>query len=522
MRNEGERRQFAEKGRRGVLRLVYGRTLLTLAALVVQLGLILWAVEAFSKHIPMVFGGYVAFTLVIVLVIINKPRSPEIKLTWTILTLLLPVVGGALYLFVETAPGYRLMERRLKELYGETAPFVQQDEGVRAALEQADVGTARLADYVRENGNSPVYQNTDVTYFPSGEAKFAEMLRQLEGAQEFIFLEYFIIKEGEMWSKILDILRRKAAEGVEVRVLYDGTCALFNLPYSYPKTLQAMGIQCKMFAPIHPVLSTHYNNRDHRKILVIDGEIGFTGGVNIGDEYINRESPYGHWKDVAVMLRGDAVQGLTMLFLQMWNVTEKAEDYGAYLRKPQAIQSETGFVMPYGDSPFDDELIGETVYMDILNRAKEYVHIMTPYLILDQPMITALTFAAKRGVDVKLILPHIPDKAYAFALAKGHYRELLRAGVRIYEYTPGFVHAKVFSSDGEKAVVGTINLDYRSLYLHFECAVFLYRVREIARIEADFQETLAKCQEITPERLKEESKRMQLYGRLLKVFAPLM
>ena len=277
-----------------------------------------------------------------------------------------------------------------------------------------------------------------------------------------------------------------------------------------------------MYAPIHPILSTHYNNRDHRKILVIDGKVGFTGGINISDEYINRIEKHGHWKDTAVMLEGDAVQGLTMMFLQMWHVSEKNPEYGKYLERENRDLQTRGFVMPYGDSPFDDELIGEMVYMDILNRAKKYVHIMTPYLIIDQRMLTALCFAAKRGIDVKLILPHVPDKKFAFALAKSHYRELLQAGVKIYEYTPGFVHAKVFASDDEKAVVGTINLDYRSLYLHFECAAFLYQVDEIIHIEQDFQETLEKCQEITLENRKEGTALLRLAGWFLKVLAPLM
>ena len=511
-----------EKGRRGVRRVIFGRTGVIVLLFLVQILLMLSIVDSFSKYIPVFFGGYMVFALCIVLLIINKEGSPETKLTWTIITMLVPVVGGAFYLFVETQPGYRLLGRRLNGIYKETEKFVQQDERVRKALEEADTGTARLADYVRKNGNFPVYQNTRVKYFPSGEDKFAELLRQLELAEQFIFMEYFILKEGYMWGRILKILEEKVKAGVEVRVMYDGTCAMLDLPYHYPEELQKLGIQCKMFAPIQPVLSTHYNNRDHRKILVIDGKVGFTGGINIGDEYINRVKKYGHWKDTAVMLEGDAVQGLTMMFLQMWHVFEKNVEYGKYLEKQAADLRTEGFVMPYGDSPFDDELIGETVYMDILNRAKEYVHIMTPYLILDQRMITALTFAAKRGVDVKVILPHIPDKKFAFALAKSHYKELLKAGVGIYEYTPGFVHAKVFTSDGEKAVVGTINLDYRSLYLHFECAAFLYRLPEIGTIEEDFQETLAKCQQIHLEDLKKEKVLTKAAGWLLKVLAPLM
>ena len=290
-----------------------------------------------------------------------------------------------------------------------------------------------------------------------------------------------------------------------------------------PDEIKKMGIQCKMFSPILPVLSTHYNNRDHRKILVIDGKVGFTGGVNIGDEYINRRSPFGHWKDTAIMLEGDGVEGLTQMFLQMWNVTEKCEDFGKYLQKENCgIQDDSGFILPFGDSPFDRELIGETVYMDIINRAEDYVHIMTPYLIIDHEMETALCYAAKRGVDVKLILPHIPDKKMPFALAKTHYPQLLKAGVRIFEYTPGFVHAKVFSSDGRKAVVGTINLDYRSLYLHFECGAFLFDLPVIEKIDKDFEHTLAECQEMTMADYRKGSIMQKIYGKALKLLAPLM
>lgn len=511
-----------QKGRKGAMRVIYGRTAIIAVSFLAQIILIGGVVNFFRPYIPMFFGGYMVLGLGIVLLILNKETTPETKLMWTVITMLLPLVGAALYVYVETQPGYRLLAKRLNDIYKQTEAFVQQDEAVLDALEQKDIGTAQLARYVHKNGNFATYQNTEVTFFPLGEDKFAAMLTELERAEQFIFMEYFILKEGYMWEKILEILERKVQAGVEVRVMYDGTCAMFDLPFRYPELLKAKGIQCKMFAPIRPILSTHYNNRDHRKILVIDGKVGFTGGVNIGDEYINRVEKHGHWKDTAVMLKGDAVQGLTMMFLQMWNVTEKEPEYGKYLQKAEKASQAKGFVLPYGDSPFDDEPVGETVYMDILNRAKKYVHIMTPYLIIGQSMITALTFAAKRGVDVKLILPHIPDKKFVFALAKSHYKELLKAGVRIYEYTPGFVHAKIFTSDDEKAVVGTINLDYRSLYLHFECAAFLYQVEEIAEIEKDFQRTLEKCQEVTLENRKKGTFFLRLEGWLLKWLAPLM
>ena len=305
--------------------------------------------------------------------------------------------------------------------------------------------------------------------------------------------------------------------------MYDGTCAINLLPYGYPKELEKLGIRCKMFSPLHPLVSTHYNNRDHRKILVIDGHTAFTGGVNLADEYINRKERFGHWKDTAVMLKGEAVRSFTLMFLQMWNATEKECVYEPYLNVPVPLPiSAPGYVIPYGDNPMDDDKVGEMVYLDILNRAVDYVYIMTPYLILDNEMITGLCFAAQRGVDVRIILPHIPDKRYAFVLAKSHYRELIRTGVKIYEYTPGFVHAKVFVSDDRRAVVGTINLDYRSLYLHFECAAYMEDVPAVGDILRDFRSTEEQCQRITMQDVNRQKLITRLAGAVLKVIAPLM
>lgn len=313
--------------------------------------------------------------------------------------------------------------------------------------------------------------------------------KQLNAAEKFIFMEYFIVDNGVMWETLLEILERKAKEGVEVRFMYDGMCSISRLPYNYPKILESKGIKCKIFSEIRPILSTYQNNRDHRKICVIDGEVAFTGGVNPADEYINEKERFGHWKDTAIMLQGEAVQNFTILFLQMWNVTERRkENYEQYLTtKSREFRRELGYVLPYGDSPFDDEDVGKEVYLHILNHAKKYVHIMTPYLVLDNETLTNLTYAAKCGIEVIIIMPHIPDKWYAFVVAKTHYEELIEAGVQIYEYTPGFVHAKVFVSDDDTATVGTINLDYRSLYLHFECGAFIYNNQVVRDIEKDFE-----------------------------------
>jgi cardiolipin synthase len=365
------------------------------------------------------------------------------------------------------------------------------------------------------------------------------MKRQLEQAQHFIFMEYFIVADGKMWDSIVEILARKASEGVEIRFMYDGMNSLVNVSFSFYKKLSKLGIDARPFSQIRPALSTVQNNRDHRKILVIDGKVAFTGGINLADEYINEYERFGHWKDTAIMVKGDAVRSFTCMFLTMWNVAGKKscipeEELDRYViaparedcyfecdRENDAIR-QGGFVIPYADSPFADERIGKQVYIDILNRATDYVHIMTPYLILDDEMIRALSYAALRGVEVIIIMPHVPDKKYAYFLARSYYKELLLKGVKIYEYTPGFVHAKEFVSDGRRGTVGSVNLDYRSLYLHFECGIYIYNNECLADIEEDFKATLSKCQEITVEDCNRYSKIKTLTGKILRLISPLM
>jgi cardiolipin synthase len=366
-----------------------------------------------------------------------------------------------------------------------------------------------------------LYDNTEVEYFPLGEHKFKAMLEELEKAKEFIFMEYYIVDEGIMWDSILDILEKKAREGVEVRFMYDGMCSINLLPHDYPQKLNSLGIQCKVFSPIRPAISSHQNNRDHRKICVIDGIVAFTGGVNLSDEYINKINKFGHWKDTAVMFRGNAVKNFTVMFLQNWNIyTSNKEDYGKYI-KTSDIKAE-GYVLPYGDNPFDKENVGELVYMDILNNARDYVHIMTPYLVPDNEMMLCLEYAAKRGVDVKIILPHITDNPTEYKIARTIYPRLIERGIKIYEYTPGFVHAKTVVSDDRKAVVGTINMDYRSMYLNMECAVYIQGMDEIHKIENDFQNTLYKCELIDLDNCKKYSLIKKIIGKILWLISPLM
>ena len=512
-----------KKGKKGVMRAIYSHSLFVTLCLLVQVGLLVVTFRFLKDYLAFAFGGYLLFSIIVLLLVVNRPGgTPEIQLSWAVLILVLPALGAMFYLYVELQPGYRFLNWSLQHQIQQTRHLAAQDPIPLQELEQQDDGAVNLVRYMNRFGPFPLQSGTRVRYFPLGEQMFEEMLNQLSRAEHFIFLEYFTISEGYMWGRILKILEEKVKSGVEVRVLYDGTCTMATLPYRYPRQLEALGIQCQVFAPIRPILSTHYNNRDHRKIMVIDGKAGFTGGINIEDCYINRQVRYGHWKDVGILMEGPAVDNLTLMFLQMWNRFAKEADYQSYLNRTGPLAGASGFVLPFGDSPLDNERVAETVYRDMLNRARHSVHIMTPYLILDSTLRCALTSAAKRGVEVTMILPHIPDKPYAFALAKTHYPELIAAGVKIYEYTPGFVHAKVLVADGKEAVVGTVNFDYRSLYLHFECAACLFGCDAIRDIEQDFSDTLAKSQKITPAQAAHPAPSLFLMGQLLKLFGPLM
>ena len=512
------------KAKSGLSRIIFSRTGFILLLILIQLGLFIVTTNLLQSYALFINGTLRVVGVVVLIYIINAEGNPAFKMTWMLCVMAFPAVGTLFYIYVKSQVGVRWMGKRLATLKIETDPYMMQDMDVVDALRASKPANANLAYYLAHHMGFPTYRNTEVTYFPLGEDKFEALVPELKKARKYIFMEYFIVEKGYMWDTILKILVQKAREGVEVRFMYDGTCAISNLPYEYPQELERKGIRCKMMNPIRPFLSTVQNNRDHRKICVIDGRVGFTGGINLGDEYINRKERFGHWKDTAVMLKGDAVQSLTMLFLQMWNVDEKEEEhYTRYLTpRRQGLRRELGYVLPYGDSPFDNENVGEEVYFHILNHAKKYVHIMTPYLILDNEMITTLTRTAKSGIEVIIIMPHIPDKWYAFVVAMTYYRELIRAGVQIYEYKPGFVHAKVFVSDDDTATVGTINLDYRSLYLHFECGVFIYNNSVVDRVERDFQEMLMKCHKVSLVELRNRSLFSKITGQVLRLFAPLM
>ena len=464
---------------------------------------------------------FTILSVFVTLYIINNDNDdPGYKIIWLIPILSFPVFGGLLYIVF----GNKKPTKGLQEA------FNNQNEAIKPYIYFNDVKD-KIDDPIVKgqvnylvNEKFPIYNNSEIKYYSLGDDAYPYLLEELSKAKHFIFMEYFIIQQGKVWDSVLNILERKAKEGVEVRVMYDGLCSLTKLPVGYYKKLRQMGIKSKTFAPARPFFTTEQNNRDHRKILVIDGKVAFTGGINLADEYMNLVEKFGYWKDTAVMLKGDAVKSYTLLFLQMWNVTERTiGNFDRYLDiKIPKIYDDNGYVIGYGDEPVGKERVGESVYLHMINAANRYLHIVTPYLILDNVMMSALKFAAKRGVDVKIVMPGIPDKPYAYCIARTYYSELIEAGVEIYEYTPGFTHAKMFISDDEKATVGTINLDYRSLYLHFENGCFIYKNNVIYDIEADYENMLAVSKKVSLIECRNRPLWYKVCGKLLRLISPLM
>ncbi|MCD8119384.1 MAG: cardiolipin synthase [Lachnospiraceae bacterium] len=517
-------RKGIKQGKKGVFHLLFSRIGVLAILVLIQFVFLMIPFVWIQNYSTLFLSIYTVMAVAVLIVILNRDINPGFKLMWVIPMAAFPVFGAFFYIFVQAQPGARRFNQKYLSNVRETEPYLKQNEAVLSELAAEDPHAARLATYIEEKAKFPIYENSSVKYYPIGELMFEDLKIQLKKAKRYIFLEYFIIAHGEMWGEVLDILLEKIAEGVEVYLMYDGTNTLSNLPVGYEKKMEALGIHCHVVQPIRVALSTVQNNRDHRKICVIDGNTAFTGGVNLADEYINVIDRFGHWKDTAVRIQGEAVKSFLFAWMQMWNVGAKEKlSYEKYLNLtiPLEVQA-PGYVIPFSDSPLDQENVGESVYVDMIYSANEYVHFMSPYLVPDNEVLTALKYAAKRGVEVVLILPHIPDKKYAFYLAKTYYPSLLEAGVNIYEYTPGFVHAKDCVCDGKSAVVGTINLDYRSLYLHFECAVWMYGMPEIAKIEEDFQVTMGLSQKITMEDYLKLPFYVKLFGGVLKLMAPLM
>lgn len=479
-------------------------------------------VITFSEHANHFYWCCILASIAAALAIIGSRMEPGYKIAWLLVILPFPVFGGLFYLLIG---GGHISKRTQKKMQGILQKSALALRGDFKADDLLPLGrdAASQAHYLEQYAACPAYTNTAAEYFSLGDLAFPRMLEELRKAERYIFLEYFIIQPGTFWDSILAILEEKAAQGVEVRLLYDDMGCMYTLPRNYDRKMISKGIQCQVFSRFVPVMTLRLNNRDHRKLMIIDGKIGFTGGVNLADEYINLKNRYGHWKDSVILLEGDAVWSMTVMFLSMWDDRRGLNEDFDRFRPPSApVRLWTGYIQPYTDTPLDNETVSQAVYLNMIARAKKYIYITTPYLIIDVATNTALCNAAKSGIDVRIITPHIPDKRYVFEVTRAHYPPLLEAGVQIFEYTPGFIHAKNFVVDGRFATVGTVNLDYRSLFLHFENGVWLCEAPCIQDICTDFEETLKVCEPISLRRFKHLNILLQLYRSILRIFAPLM
>ncbi len=495
--------------------------ILVIAIILAQLLFVGYAVVSRSAVSEIAYGATVLLSFFVVLNVIMSKNKPAYKISLTCLILLFPLVGGVFYVIYKENIVRRAANKRMSEIGAESSkhfrlPQTAADEAI-ADMPEFSTQIKYLDGYM----NFPIYKNTKMSYFGSGEEMLESLCQKLKTAERYIFFEFFIVKDGKMWGAIEKILVERAANGVDVRLIYDDMGCFNGFSIQKVKELEAKGIKISVFNPFVPFISSVQNNRDHRKIVSIDGKTAFTGGVNIADEYINETHPHGHWKDAAVCLEGDGAWSFTVMLLQMWELCEDVkEDYAKYYT--ESLQSGTGgYVIPYTDSPIDEEHIAEHVYTQLIGGARDYLYITTPYLIVDDDILSSLRLAAKSGVDVRIITPHKYDKFYVHFNTQSYYETLIEAGVRIYEYTPGFIHSKNVVSDGKRAVVGTINLDFRSLYLHFECAALMYESAAVKDVEADFLKTLERCREITLEDCKRNIF-VRFVRSITRLFAPLM
>lgn len=506
-----------------LLKRVVQRVILLVSSFILQIGVISFFLLKYSESFFDFYLASLTLSIIIVFIIINNKSNPSYKIAWIVPVMIFPIFGGLFYLLYG---GNKLSTReKLKMVIQniEMTNALKQDDEIIKKIGDKSIYAKNQSEYILNYAKCPVYNNTETTYFKIGEEKFEALLRELKKAEKFIFLEYFIIQEGKMFNSILEILEEKAKQGVDVRLIYDDVGCIVTLPHNYKNTLEAKGIKCRVFNPIKPFFTRRLNNRDHRKIVVIDGDVGFTGGINLADEYINEYEKHGYWKDAGIMLKGDAVWNLTVMFLSMWDyIDNKEEDYIKFKPSKNKYYNSKGYVQPFDDSPLINEPIGETVYLNLINKAKDYIYINTPYLIIDNEMATALKIAAKSGVDIKIVTPYIPDKKFVHAVTKSYYESFIKDGIEIYEFTPGFMHAKTFVVDDEYGVVGSINLDFRSLYLHYECGVWIYKTDSIKSMKDDYLETLKRCHKVTMEECKNTSSIRKVLRLIIRMFAPLL
>ncbi len=482
---------------------------------------VIGVVVALCYFVPYFYIAAYLTTIACILKIISSDDNPDYKVPWLLFVIILPIVGFMLYLMFYTRKLKPKFVKRLEQLHN--TAYKHDDTVLMDELKQSDPMAAAQAKMLCEIADTHLFTNTKQTYFPLGEDMHESLLEDLQKAEKFIYMEYFIIEEGKFWNSILEVLKEKAANGVEVKVLYDDIGCMATLPGDYSKILKQYGIEATPFSRLKGNADSEFNNRSHRKITVIDGKIGYTGGVNIADEYINEIVKLGHWKDTAIRLEGKAVWELTKLFLTDFGINVKKMPTVREDCYPENQTKDSGYVIPFGDGPYPiyKRRVGKSVIQNMLNSATDYVYMTTPYLIIDNDLCQSIENAALRGVDVRIIVPHIPDKKLVFGMTRSFYPRLMAAGVKIYEYEPGFIHAKSYVADGKYAMIGTINLDYRSLVHHFENGVWMYQASAISGLENDIKETMQQCIEIKSEMLKTNLP-TRFIRAVVRIFAPML
>jgi len=506
-------------------RSLFRRRMIVASLVLLQILLIVFLAIGGSSNFIVINNFLTAISFVVAIFVIANKEKKAYKIIWLVLLLVFPVFGGLFYLLFRFQSSTRRITKKQKYVERISKDLFFSNRNCYDGIVKNNKNYSPLITYLQQTCNYPIYENNKIEFLESGEVFFDRLLKELKKAKKYIFLEYFIVHEGKMWNSILEILKEKVKQGVEVRVMYDDMGCFLLLPNNYKKILEEYGIKCVVFNEFRPFLTAIQNNRDHRKLAIIDGIVSFTGGINLADEYINEYDRYGHWKDCGVVIEGDASWSFTLMYLQLWSICKN--DSVNYLYYYPCINNNNNkvnnkcYLQPYCDSPIDSEFVSEEVYLSIINSAKDYLYINTPYLIIDDNMIQSLTKAAKSGVDVRITVPFKCDKKLIHFTTRSYYYELIKSGVKIYEYSSGFIHSKTFISDDLIATNGTVNLDFRSLYLHFECGVCIYDKKCITDMKKDFITTLEKCKEVTLEDCKKNII-VRFLQNICKLFAPLM
>ena len=471
--------------------------------------------SAWAYSLSMILG------IITVVIIINRRGDPDHKIAWIVFILIFPIFGISVFLLWGGGRVMTHLRKRMKLCEAKTMRYLREEDGVRDRLKYYDMFHSRQADYLIGESGFPLYDGTSTEYLSPGEKFLPRFLEELNKAEKYIFIEFFILAEGEMWNQIHSVLKEKAREGLEVKVIFDDFGSIKRQRKGFIQKLRNDGIEVSVFNPINPIMNIFMNNRNHRNIVVIDGKVAITGGINIGDEYINIEKRFGYWLDSAIIIKGKAVKSFLAMFSSMWEFTTGKQIKMRTHIAEYSVSAE-GFVIPYSDGPLNDRNPAERLYMQILNTAQKYVYIASPYLIIDNTMKNALIMASKSGIDIKIVTPHIPDKWYVHPITQYNYYELLEAGIKIYEYTPGFIHSKLFVSDDKIATVGTVNMDYRSFVFHFECGAWICNNETVLDIRNHFLDIFAQSKEITVKYWNNRSIKERLKQAVLHIFAPFM